>query len=302
MLRQMNQSSSQPTQRSPHWRRVADRFESINGVAWRLKPLESILEQIRVELKINASFSPRMFIDKMNELGVLVEVRLNFPVRPAKLIARKGRAHPEHIACALSQSAYLSHYTALALHDLTDDVPKIVYVTIPQPRKSYSRALTQDEIDASMSKPARETTDIAPWSGIRIARLRGQDSGGLEIIDRDLAGYPIRITSIERTLIDVVVRPECAGGTHRVFEAFRRAQGRISVNRLVGILRSLDYSYPWHQALGFYLERSGVYPAKSLAFVRRLPIELDFYLEHGIGKSGEYVPEWRLWIPRNFES
>ncbi|MCC6160472.1 MAG: hypothetical protein IT350_20645 [Deltaproteobacteria bacterium] len=266
-----------------------------------MRTLESNLEQIRVELEINASFSPAMFLDKMNELGLLTEVRLNFPVRPTRVIARKDRARPEHVACALSQSAYLSHYTALVLHDLTDDIPKIVYVTIPQPRKSDSRALTQEEIDDSMSRPARETTDIAQWSGFRIARLRGQDSGGLEIIERELAGYPVRVTSIERTLIDVVVRPECAGGTHRALEAFRRAQGRISVNRLVGILRSLDYSYPWHQALGYYLERSGAYPAKSIAFVRRLPIELDFYLEHGIGKSGDYVPEWRLWIPRNFE-
>ncbi len=297
----MNQSSLQSTQRPPRWRKVVDRFESLNAAAWRSRTLESSLEQIRVELKINASFSPGMAIDKMNDLGLLTEIRLNFPVRPTSVYARRNRALPEHVACALDHRAYLSHYTGLAVHDLTDDVPKIVFVTIPQTRKTPPRELAQDEIDSAMSKPVRETSDVAEWNGFRIARLRGQDGGGLEIVDRDVAGYPVRVSSVERTLIDVIVRPGYAGGTHRVLDAFRRAAGRISVNRLVGVLRSLDYAYPWHQALGFYLERADAYPRKSIDFVRRLPIERDFYLEHGIGREGTYVREWRLWIPGNFE-
>jgi hypothetical protein len=69
----------------------------------------------------------------------------------------------------------------------------------------------------------------------------------------------VRSTSIERTLIDLTVRPACAGGVEHVLAAYRRARGRVCVRKLLAALRALDYVYPFHQAVAFYVQLAG-YP------------------------------------------
>ncbi|MGH7784755.1 MAG: type IV toxin-antitoxin system AbiEi family antitoxin domain-containing protein, partial [Candidatus Binatia bacterium] len=71
-----------------------------------------------------------------------------------------------------------------------------------------------------------------------------------------------------------------------------------SINRLAATLRQLAYVYPYHQAIGFYLERAG-YDENSIDLMRQFPQDFDFYLAHKMGAS-EYVSAWRLHVPRGF--
>ena len=65
---------------------------------------------------------------------------------------------------------------------------------------------------------------------------------------------PLRFTNLERTLIDAAVRPVYAGGVFEVRKAYQLAKEKVSVNRLAALLQKLNYIYPYHQAIGFYLE------------------------------------------------
>jgi hypothetical protein len=109
------------------------------------------------------------------------------------------------------------------------------------------------------------------------------------------AGFPLAVTKLERTLIDIAVRPNYAGGVHEVLEAYRGAKANVSVNLLVATLRKMDYVYPYHQAIGFYMQRSG-YEERRLARLRDLGMTFDFYLGNDI-KEPDYDPEWRIFIP-----
>ena len=64
------------------------------------------------------------------------------------------------------------------------------------------------------------------------------------------------------------------------------------------MLKKLKYIYPYHQAIGFYLERAG-FKSATLDLFRSLPREFDFYLVHDI-KQKDYVKDWRLFIPQGF--
>lgn len=61
------------------------------------------------------------------------------------------------------------------------------------------------------------------------------------------------MTKLERTLIDIAVRPNYAGGVHHVLEAYAAAKSRVSVNVLLATLQKMEYVYPYHQVIGFYI-------------------------------------------------
>jgi hypothetical protein len=106
----------------------------------------------------------------------------------------------------------------------------------------------------------------------------------------------LRLTNLERTLIDLCVRPVYSGGVFEVAKAFELAKGRLSVEALVAMLKKLEYTYPYHQAIGFYLERGG-YGAGDIDLLRVMPTEFDFYLTHKMIKT-DYNKTWRLHVPK----
>ena len=115
---------------------------------------------------------------------------------------------------------------------------------------------------------------------------------------RNADGANLRVTKLERTLIDLTVRPVYGGGVGSVLEAFERAKDKVSVGTLVATLRELQYVYPYHQAIGFYMERAG-YPERALERLVEFGLHFDFYLAHGL-KETELDNRWRLHIPKGF--
>ena len=65
---------------------------------------------------------------------------------------------------------------------------------------------------------------------------------------------------------------------------------------LVATLKQLGYVYPYHQAIGFLLERAGVEPAR-LEPLRALGLHFDFHLVHGM-RERDYHAGWRLFHPK----
>jgi predicted transcriptional regulator of viral defense system len=106
----------------------------------------------------------------------------------------------------------------------------------------------------------------------------------------------LRVTDVERTLIDIVVRPVYSGGVFEIANAFHEAAGKYSVNRLCAYLRQLNFTYPYHQAIGFYMARSGRYKKSQLDLLRQFPMDFDFYLAHGM-RQKQYIGDWKLYIP-----
>jgi predicted transcriptional regulator of viral defense system len=232
------------------------------------------------------------------EIG-LRRVELAGPTHQQRFIRYLWREpSPIEVASSLRSTAYLCHSSAVFVHGLTDQLPKTLYVNYEQSEKPKpSGKLSQEGIDRAFRGKQRESTFAFEYGEFRFILLSGKNTKRLEVLTKHLPqGGEVQVTSVERTLIDIAVRPTYGGGVHEVLEAYRNAKGQVSVGRLVATLKQLDYVYPYHQAIGFYLDRAG-YAEKQWERLRELGLEFKFYLAHGM-KQTTYDERWRLFHPK----
>ncbi len=267
----------------------------------RTKELYAILEEHREDWNLPKAATPRRFINYLRQSLNFREARFSFYGRKELLYYREGT--PELcIINAIRPNAYFSHYTALQLHDLTEQNPKVVYLNSEQSKKRLQNAeIRQDAVDRAFSRKQRISKTRSVFSGKEICLLSGkhtQNAGVIELPFQDR--YTLRVAGLERTLIDIAVRPVYAGGVTQVLESYRRAADRVSVNALLGLLTKLGYSYPYHQAVGFYMDAAGNFTETQVSLVERIPRQLNFYLSYGMEET-EFSRKWKVFFPRGLD-
>ncbi len=212
-----------------------------------------------------------------------------------------GKMSPQELALCIKPRAYLCHGTALTLHGLATLNTNKIYVNVEQSiKRSSERSLTQDAINRAFSTKQRQSNLIYTYDKISVIMIAGKNTNRLGVEQRAGSGSElIQVTDLERTLIDITVRPAYADGIPQVYNAYRAAKDRVSVDRLLEILKKLDYVYPYHQSIGFLMQETG-YPEKSCAKLRALGLNHDFYLAHAM-QEPEYSKHWRLFYPKNLK-
>lgn len=265
---------------------------------YSLRELQQILAEERQEWGL-VGISFTLFLDFLLEEGKLRKLVLKTESYGSEVRYVWGKPTPHEVAMSLRKHGYLSHGTAVALHGLTDQIPKTIYVNAEQTAKPApeSSSLSQERLDVAFRRPQRISNYVFLHEGHRIVLLSGKQTGNLEVAWMKERGVgEVRATKLERTLIDIAVRPAYAGGVVQVLEAYRNAVGRLSLSVLLATLKKLAYVYPYHQAIGFLLERAGG-AEKDLSRLRELGLRHDFYLVHGM-KETDYDLKWRLFVPK----
>ncbi|AWV05383.1 hypothetical protein DM992_39265 (plasmid) [Burkholderia sp. JP2-270] len=283
---------------------IIKHFDELPTHVLKLKEIRAILADQRAFWRLAQSTTADNFIAFLQLHAKLRKVEFPFPQRAEQCYAW-GDVPLLTILLSLRKNLYLSHYTAMRLHGLTEQSPTTIYTTDERSNTYQDERATLDQlaIDQAFSRPPRVSHNWVEHAGKKIYLLNGAYTGHLGVVTEpvtDEGGQEVlaRLTNLERTLIDITVRPVYAGGVFEVAKAFELAKDRVSINRLVAMLRKLNFAYPYHQAIGYYLERAG-YKPNQIDLIRRLPIERDFYLTHEMGDT-RYVSNWRLSVPSGF--
>ena len=262
--------------------------------------LRDCFNAIRIDLKLPVYITLWDFIAALIEHSRLVEEHIDLPHRPEVRYAWDNPSTLE-IVQSLSPKGYFSHFTAIFLHGLTTQIPRAIYFNREQPARGGGGQLTQASIERAFRGKGRVSHNVTTLLGQELHGLNGQNTGELGVIDFSSSeGTGLRVTNIERTLIDATVRPYYSAGVHEVASAFVAAAEQLSLNRIMAYLLKLNFTYPYHQVIGYYLQRTGRFNSKQLEPFKEIGLLFDFYLTYGM-KETEYVPEWRLFVPKGFE-
>ncbi|MDP9995767.1 hypothetical protein J2W28_005941 [Variovorax boronicumulans] len=282
---------------------IVRHFDALPSRVLKAKDIHDVLADQRNFWRLTQTTTAEKFIEFLLKHSKLELCEFEFPQRTERCYVWNS-APLLAILQGLKKDLHFSHYTAMRVHGLTEQTPKTIYLTEERTGASMGSAqLTQEAIDAAFRKPARTSNNWVERDGKRIYLLNGAATKHLGVVDEwmtDDRGEAVRtkLTGLERTLIDVTVKPAYGGGVFEVLKAYELARDRLSVNKLMAMLRKLEFLYPYHQAIGCYLQRAG-YKRSQLELVKRQPMTHDFYLAHDMGDM-RYDPEWRLHVPNGF--
>ena len=112
------------------------------------------------------------------------------------------------------------------------------------------------------------------------------------------AGMSLRVTSLERTLVDVLDRPRLAGGWEEVYRSLESVEF-FDLDKIVEYVLLLGNATTASK-VGFYLDqhREALMVEEShLTALRNQRPKQSHYVDRRRGRDGRLVTEWNLVVP-----
>jgi predicted transcriptional regulator of viral defense system len=192
--------------------------------------------------------------------------------------------HPFAVATALVTPSAISHWSALAHHGLTEQIPRLI-----------TASTTRDVVTPRMRRGSADGESASTWDvpGLRVryVRVRPRHFWGFEQVWVDETAR-VPITDRERTVLDGFAAPEVFGSLHEVLGVLEEHLAELDVERLAG------YALRYGQGaaikrLGYVLEGLGVAPS-LLSPLREAPIVGYRLLDPSGPEGGRFVAAWRI--------
>jgi predicted transcriptional regulator of viral defense system len=216
--------------------------------------------------------------------GRIARVKQGVFVRLEPREGRDGRL-PDFVALAsrMAPDAAVAYHTALEAHGFAQSVfERLTFVTWTKTKPT--------------SFKGRRFVPVRPR-----APLLAADRGERWIERAERAGIEIRVTSLERTVVDVLDRPALAGGVEEVWRSLSSvpALDPEPLEEYVKLLGSRTLA----AKVGFFLETHReelVVPDALLERLRAGVPRSPVFMDRSLG--GRLVPGWSLVVPRELHS
>lgn len=199
----------------------------------------------------------RTLLQRLSSARKLISYR-EYPglYRVTSAYALQTPIEEDELIMELHPFAALSHYSALVFHQLTEDLPNQLHVSIPSGRSQSVMPVGTERADWTLVMSPIVGRQPLQIEGTEVVWHRLDKFFGFS--EYSPKGYPVRVMTIEKTLIDGLATPEWCGGLTNVLRAWVMAKDAFSLERVllfteeagIGILR---------QRVGFVLETMGFF-------------------------------------------
>jgi predicted transcriptional regulator of viral defense system len=213
--------------------------------------------------------------------GNLLHVRRGlYAVVPRGAAAETLRTDPFLLASRAAPDAVIAYHAALQLHGRAHSLSRrVTYLTCTRAKPFEFRG-----------------TEFVPVP-VPPALRRLPDLGG-GFIDVQRSGLPVRVTTLERTLVDVLDAPRHGGGWEEIWRSLESVE-YFDVDAVT------DYALKRGSAatvarVGFFLEQHReelMLEESHLERLREHAPSQPTYLERGKRESGKLLTRWNLVVP-----
>lgn len=188
---------------------------------------------------------------------------------------------PFLVAAKLTKDAVLSHHTALEFHGHAHSVFNHFVYTASRPLSPF-------------------TFRSHVFRGVRLPEsLRRASQENVGVVTMDRSGIEVRVTSLERTLVDVLNRPHLSGGWEEIWRSLESVEF-FDLDKVVAYALLLGNATTAAK-VGFFLEQHReplMVEEKHLRSLHGLRPRQPHYLDRNKRQSGRLVSGWNLVVPR----
>jgi len=248
------------------------------GPIFTIEQISSIPEN-----KIYASNQIHKLVSKLSQSG-WIEI-LKRGTYAVKSPLYSSDIPPFAIANALVQPMAISHWSALAYHGFTTQNPVMIQASTP-----YKVVTPEMRLGAAYRPRGRASWRAFDLEFEYIFVKKDRFWGFLKIWADSWAH--VDITDRERTVLDLIVRPDIFGGIRAASEILEGALSQIALDRLVVYALRYDVGTVIKR-LGWLLEKMGVETSLLLP-LRRYPVAGTILLDPNQPKSVTYDSSWHI--------
>ncbi|WP_320043222.1 hypothetical protein [uncultured Desulfobacter sp.] len=177
----------------------------------------------------------------------------------------------EEIVCSIDPFAYISHLSAMEYHGLTDKIPRVLFYSAPDTKTWREFALDKMKRDfkgtINESLPKLSLINMKKVGKKNLIKYNSVHSGSYI----NVKNTPLRVSSIGRTFLDMIRKPDLCGGIYNVLEAYE------------------DYSNQYLNLIIDEIDRHG----KKIEKVRA-----GYILEERLSIEDRRIEEWKIFAQR----
>ena len=213
-------------------------------------------------------------IHKLSEKNWILKLKQGVyiiaPLEAGKFGASNYTVHSFVIASHLVNPYYVSHWSALNYHGLSEQTPPNVYITTTKPR-NRKKILNVSFVFVTVSKPK--------MFGIKTIKIEN---------------HPVNISSVEKTIVDCLDHPEHCGGIKEIAKTIYFEHENLDFTSIVKMARMMR-NKTILKRLGYILEIFSF--EQYLDSFRPKDVSKGYSkLDPKLPKKGKINEKWKLYV------
>lgn len=165
-------------------------------------------------------------VQELVEFGVLRSGRLISHHNAFEIFSLSALPSAGEVACCVDPFAYVSHISAMDYHGLTDQFPKMLFISSPENKQWSKLALKQMEKDLGESLTSYWDTGLPRLQRMMVKKIARKPVNVHSSVHYNPGAYvstkgqSLRVSSLGRTFLDMIRQPNLCGGIYHVLDVF----------------------------------------------------------------------------------